>query len=119
MVKGVEGSREVKKNKSRDVLPVTGEGNVVVDAEECCFSGMVGAVCRLEGSDGREGVEMGGEAGFDDAVLQPSPLPQLACCVLLYQMPFDSPRSTDILFFHVISFFPDSALPCSSVLPFQ
>ena len=67
MVKGVEGSREVKKNKSRDVLPVTGEGNVVVDAEECCFSGMVGALCRLEGSDGREGVEMGGEAGFDDA----------------------------------------------------
>ena len=51
MIKGVEGGREVEKNKSGDLLLVTGEGNVVVDAEECGFSGMEAAVSGLKGSD--------------------------------------------------------------------
>jgi hypothetical protein len=47
---------------------VAGEGNVIVDTEECGFSGMEAAISGLKGSDGGKGVEVRGQASFDDAL---------------------------------------------------
>ena len=48
MVNGVEGRRQIEKNKSGDLLVFNTKKKVVLYAEECSLSGMKFSICRLE-----------------------------------------------------------------------
>src|SRR6267154_2419385 len=67
MIYGIEGRREIKKNKSRDLLLVDGEEEIIVDAEKSSLSGMKLAIGRLKRGKRRKRVEMVDKASVDDA----------------------------------------------------
>ena len=48
MIYGIKGRREIKKNKSRDLLLVNGEEEIVVDAKKSGLSRMELAIGRLK-----------------------------------------------------------------------
>src|SRR6267154_1438597 len=68
MIYGIEGRREIKKNKSRDLLLVDGEEEIIVDAEKSSLSGMELAIGRLKRGKRRKRVEMVDKASVDDAL---------------------------------------------------
>src|SRR6267154_686073 len=67
MIYGIEGRREIKKNKSRDLLLVDGE-EIIVDAEKSSLSGMELAIGRLKRGKRRKRVKMVDKASVDDAL---------------------------------------------------
>ena len=68
MIYGIEGRREIKKNKSRDLLLVDGEEEIIVDAEKSSLSGMKLAIGRLKRGKRRKRVKMVDKASVDDAL---------------------------------------------------
>src|SRR6267154_246493 len=68
MINSIEDRREIKKNKSRDLLLVNGEEEIVVDAKKSGLSRMELAIGRLKRGKRRKRVEMVDKASVDDAL---------------------------------------------------
>src|SRR6267154_2008591 len=68
MIYGIKGRREIKKNKSGDLLLVDEEEEIIVDAEKSSLSRMELAIGRLKRGKRRKRVKMVDKASVDDAL---------------------------------------------------
>src|SRR6267154_520202 len=68
MIYGIKGRREIKKNKSGDLLLVDGEEEIIVDAEKSSLSGMELAIDRVKRGKRRKRVKTVDKASVDDAL---------------------------------------------------
>ena len=69
MIYGIEGSRQIKENKSRHFLFVNGKKEIIMNSKECCFGRVKCVEYRLKRTYRGKEMKVISESRVDDAML--------------------------------------------------